>query len=417
LSLDEEVAALLNGQRLRDPFPTWNRLREEAPVYAGSDMVIVSRYADVKAMLPDKERYSGKQFVGGSRPQAIFATFSEDTQELIRGMVDSPAHMVSLSGASDPDHRRLRGIAHRFFTPRQIQQMEGRIQAFCDDLLAEAAEQEVYDHKVFAQNLALRVITDIVGAPEVDGPYVLELVERTAHFLGGNDEKLMRDAYFAREEFNEYIQRTVLADYRRNSENEFVRAMMDAEGQENLSPVELCGMVYLFIFGGTDTTSVLLSTGLLELLGHRDQWEWLCDDPAARVPGAVEELFRYVSPAQTIPRTAAIDFTLDGVDVPAGETVMASIPGANRDPAQYEKPDQLDITRGRAHLALGIGHKFCLGASVIRAEARIALTTLAERYPDVELAIDPDDLDWSGGPVGLRSVRELPIKLGEKRRH
>ena len=414
LSLDEEVTALFDGQRLEDPFPVWNRLREEAPVYVGGDMVILSRYDDVKTMLPDKERYSAKQYTEGSRPEAIFATFSEETRQMIYEKAASEGH-GGVSGKDEADHQRLRGIAHRFFTPRRIRQMEGRIQGCCDDLLAEAADQGAYDHKLLAQNLALRVITDIVGAPAVDAPYVLSMVERTAHSLGGNDEELVKDAFVARDEFNDYIQATILADYRRNSENEFVRAMMDAEGEDNLTPLELCGMVHTLIFGGTDTTSVLLSMGLLELLRHREQWEWLCEDPDARIPGAIEELLRYVSPAQFDPRTAAIDFTIDGVEVPAGQTVLAALAGANRDPAQYENPDQLDVTRSRAHLGLGIGHKFCLGASVVRTEARIAFVTLAQRYPDLDLAIDEDDLDWSGCPVGLRSVRELPIKLGPPR--
>lgn len=414
LPLDEEVAALFDGERLEDPFPTWNRLRQEAPVYVGNNMVILSRYADVKAALPDKVRYSKPHFTEGSRPEAIFATFSEETRQLIREMAGSEGH-GGVSGKDEADHQRLRGIAHRFFTPRQIQQMEERIRDICDDLLCSAAEQEVYDHKLLVQNLALRVITDIVGAPPVDGPYVLSLVERTAHFLGGNDEELIRDAILARHEFNDYIQRTILADYQRNSGNEFVRAMMDAEDGNNLTPLELCGMVHTLIFGGTDTTSVLLSTGLLELLSHRDQWEWLCADPVDRASAAVEELLRYVSPAQMDPRTAAIDFEVDGIEVAAGDTVITALAAANRDPAQYENPDELDITTGRAHLALGIGHRFCLGASVVRTEARTMFTALAQRYPDLDLAIDRDELDWSGGPVGLRSVRELPIKLGPPR--
>jgi cytochrome P450 len=190
--------------------------------------------------------------------------------------------------------------------------------------------------------------------------------------------------------------------------------MMDAQGEDNLSPLELSAMVSVLLFGGVETTAVLLSTGLLELLRHRDQWEWLCKDPVARVPNAVEELFRYVSPAQWVPRTAATDFEIEGVPVPVGQTVVGILAAAHRDPSEYENPNELDITRGRAHLGLGFGPKFCLGASVVRAEARIAFTTLAQRFPELELAIDPADLDWAGGPPPIRSLRSLPIALGPR---
>jgi cytochrome P450 len=409
--LQDEVAALFEGQRLEDPFPVWNRLREEAPVYDGGDMVVLSRYADIKAMLPDRKRYSAKIWVSGSRPEAILTQLSDDTARMWREMAAYEG--MSLSRKDGADHERLRGIAHRVFTPRRVAALEGFIQSEWQRLLDQAAEKETYDHKHMSQTLALRVITHIVGCPDVDSEFLAGLVERVAWFMGASDEEIIRQAYEARTVFTKYVDEVVIGGYRADPDsNEFVRAVMDAEGEENVTALELSAMVSVLLFGGVETTAVLLSTGLLELMRHRDQWEWLCEDPVARVAAAVEELFRYVSPAQFIPRTTAVKFEIEGVNVPVGHTVIGAVAAAHRDPAQYENPEQLDITRGRPHLGLGLGPKFCLGASVVRAEARIALTALAQRYPDLELAVPESQLDWSGGPPPIRSLRELPVALG-----
>jgi cytochrome P450 len=412
--LDDEVAALFGGRRLDDPFPIWNRLREEAPVFRGSDMIVLSRFRDVRAMLPDRERYSARIHIAGSRPEAIVARYSPETARMWREMAEYEG--MSLAVKDGADHDRLRGIAHRFFTPRRIRQLEVFIQKLWDELLDAAADDHVYDHKALAQNFALRVVTQIVGCPQVDGEFVADMLDHISRYkFGTDDEELVRRAYVARRQFNEYIDRVIIARYREQPDsNDFVCAVMDAEDEDNLSPLELSAMVNVLLFGGVETTAVLLSTGVLELLQHRDQWDWLCEDPVARVPGAVEELFRYVSPAQFVPRTAAVDFEFEGVEIPAGHTVIGAVAAAHRDSTQYENPEFLDITRGRQHLGLGLGPKFCLGASLVRAEARIALTTLALRYPHLELATNPDDIDWSGGPPSIRSARQLLIALGRR---
>jgi cytochrome P450 len=414
-SLADEVGALFRSERLEDPFAVWNRLREEATVFQASGMTILTSYAHVKAMLPDRALYSARMWDAGGRPERLFATFSPEMERMWNQI--AAYESMSLAVQDGADHDRLRSIAHRFFTPRRVQRIDGEIRGFWDELLEGAAQTEVYDHKRVSQGLALRVITSIVGCPSVDGDFVTDLLDRLSKGkYGTSDEAVLRDAYCARMEFNDYIERVIIAGYRQDPEsNDFVRALMHAEGEDNLSALELSAMVSVMLFGGIETTAILVSTGLLELLRHREQWEWLCEDPVRRVPGAVEELMRYVAPAQFVPRIAATDFQIDGVPVSAGETVVAAIGGAHRDPSEYENPDELDITNPRAHLGFGLGPKFCLGASVARAEARIALTTLAQRYPDVELAIDAADLDWSGGPASIRSLRELPIALGEKR--
>jgi cytochrome P450 len=174
-------------------------------------------------------------------------------------------------------------------------------------------------------------------------------------------------------------------------------------------------MIMLLLFAGAETTATLLSNAMAEFMRHREQWELLCEDPAGRVTGAVEELIRYLTPAQWIPRTALVDYEDEGVEVTAGTTVVGAIAAGNRDPRVYDNPDTFDILRdvNPPHLGFGFGQRFCLGSALVRAEARIFLRRLAERYPDVTAAVDPDDYAWAGNPI-FRSLSTLPLSLGRQ---
>jgi cytochrome P450 len=172
-------------------------------------------------------------------------------------------------------------------------------------------------------------------------------------------------------------------------------------------------MFIVLLFAGHETTTNLLSAGLLELMRHRDQWQRMVDDPAL-IPGAVEELLRWLSPVQWVGRVAANDFTIGDLAVARGESVFLMIAAGNRDAEQFPDPNRLDITRANAksHLSLGFGPHFCLGNSLARMEATIAFTTLAKRFPDVALVDDAPG--WHGNAM-LRSLKTLPIVLGDDR--
>jgi cytochrome P450 len=173
-------------------------------------------------------------------------------------------------------------------------------------------------------------------------------------------------------------------------------------------------MIALLLFAGHETTTTLLTSGLIELLRHRSEWERLCDDPEL-VPPAVEEVFRYASPAQWGNRVPRTEIDWDGYRIPEEQTIIVSIAAANRDPRAFDEPDRLAVTRPPRsnHLGLGFGKHYCLGASLLRREVQLAWGELVRRYPKLELAIGFDELEWSGNPI-LRSVRELPIRLGPR---
>jgi cytochrome P450 len=411
LTLEEDAAAIFRGERLEDPWPIWDRLREEAPVLAVGPMWVVTRFEDAKTLIFDRDRYSQRLWVGGSRAEAMLAGFTPEGREIWHKLTDLEKNMMSRTDIEE--HDRLRGIAHRYFMPRRIRELESVMQGFVDDLLTEAeASQGVYDFKRFSQDLPLRVMSHIIGSPQVDRHYILEATNRIGRAAGTDREDYVRDAYEARLAFNRYIDEVILDEHRRNpGSNELVATLMDSEADERMSPLEVTMMISVLLFGGIETTSVLLSNGLLELLRNRRQWELLCEDPS-RAGAAVDELLRWVSPAQWVPRTTKTASEVGGVEIPAGQTVMAAVSAANRDPREFADAGMLDILAGaRPHLALGFGAKFCLGSSILRTEARIALRSLAERYPDIELAADPEDLDWSVSNPLLRTMAELPVSL------
>ncbi len=176
-----------------------------------------------------------------------------------------------------------------------------------------------------------------------------------------------------------------------------------------LSEEELVAMLLVVLFGGTETTTNLLGNGFLALQRNRAEWEKLVSDPA-RSAAAIEELLRYDSPLQYLPRVATRPFDVGGQTVEEGETVIIVIGAANRDPSVFVEPDTLQLDRENSgmHLALAQGPHFCLGAALARMEGELAFSTLAKRYPDITLL--DDDVTYRGSAM-LRAITSLPVSL------
>ena len=172
-------------------------------------------------------------------------------------------------------------------------------------------------------------------------------------------------------------------------------------------------MFVVLLFAGHETTTNLISIGLLELMRNRDQWERLCGY-LLLAPQATEELLRWVTPVQYQWRAARTDIEIDGTPIRAGETVAAVLAGANRDPDVFADPETLDITRPdvKQHLSLGLGPHFCLGNALARMEGAIVFQKLAERFPDMRLA--DDEPGWKGSSM-MRGPSEVLVRLGVDR--
>jgi cytochrome P450 len=193
---------------------------------------------------------------------------------------------------------------------------------------------------------------------------------------------------------------------RRAPEADLISALVAAEeAGDRLGADELLATVVLLLTAGHETTMNLIGNGLLALLRNPDQLALLRVRPDL-MPSAVEELLRYDSPVRLTVRTARQDATLEGGTVRAGEQVVAMLDAANHDPAVFESPEALDVTRdAHRHVAFGAGAHFCLGAALARAEAQIALADLVA-LPDLELAID--EPAWRT-LVTLHALQSLPV--------
>ena len=168
-------------------------------------------------------------------------------------------------------------------------------------------------------------------------------------------------------------------------------ALLEAEiAGEALSEQEILGFCYQLIVAGNDTTTSLIGNGIALLARHPDQRALLAREPG-RIPQAVEEMLRFESPAQALPRCASRDIELHGGHIPKGARVLLVWAAANRDEREFEAPERFDVERGiRRHLAFGHGIHFCLGASLARLEARVAFEELLARAPEYTLCADPE---------------------------
>lgn len=410
-TLHEQVGDILASrpEAMRDPFPVWRRLREEDPVHVRAEIVLLSRQADVKALIRDERRLSSDAFAIGSRAETVRASLHGEQRDAF----DEVAAFESLyvSRSDPPVHDRLRRIAHRAFTPRRIAELRKSVERYTDELLP--AGDEVFDFMGFAFRLPLMVIDDLLGVPQADRELIHGWSGKLGRNRGGTDVPALMEAHAALVEFRAYVRELVAEHGRRTGQTDLVAALVGAEADENLTNEELTAMFVVLLFAGHETTTNLLGTGLQQLLRHRDQWERLTADPSL-VPAAVEELLRWVTPVQWLNRVALEDMEWRDVPIAAGTSITGILAAANRDPDVFANPEALDVTRtdAKQHIGLGFGPHFCLGASLARLEGDVTFSTLARRHPHAELAADPDD--WRGNAM-LRSLASLPVRLGSPR--
>lgn len=411
-SLEDRVRRLFaaDPSMLADPFPTWNELRRNRPVMRLDDAVVLSRHADVRQLLGDNnvlysraatkqsERYveAARRF-GPSGRAAFTRVLDQEFSQLVR--------------LDPPDHPRVRKVVTPPFTARNLAREMGdrvsaRVKASLDDL---QGQRGTVDFKRLAYTLPLQVLGDLLGIPLDDLDRVHSWAFKIAEnkFNADSEAKALEaDAAYA--DLLQYIDGLIAAQRRSGHTTGLVAALLDAESAGHVDHDEAKAMLALMIFAGHETTSNLLSIGMLELLRRPEQWRLICADPD-RTPKAVEELLRFVTPAHFLPYVAKEPRRLEGVDIEPGDTVIGVLAAANRDPDVFADPDELDIERAdsRHHISLGLGPHFCLGAGLARMEAEALFRAMAERFPDAVLT--DDELRWGGR--SLRTPLALPIDL------
>jgi cytochrome P450 len=315
-------------------------------------------------------------------------------------------HMLSVD---PPDHTRLRRLVSQAFTLSRVESLRPRVDAIARSLVDGLAGRDEVDLiEAFAFPLPVRVISELLGVPADDEARFRDWFR--AMVVIGPSDAARQASQAAALEVAGYVA-ALLASKRAAPADDLISALVSArDGDESLSEAELMSMVFLLLLAGHETTVNLIGNGVTALLDHPDQLARLRADPDLIVP-ALEELLRFDGPVHhpTL-RFTMEPVALGGVTIPAGEIVLVCLAAANRDPARFAGPDELDVTRRAQHLAFGQGAHFCLGAPLARMEGRIALGLLLERFPNLSLAVPAGDLRWREG-IFLRGLEALPVRL------
>jgi cytochrome P450 len=327
------------------------------------------------------------------------------------GLEEARSLRPMLNYLDPPRHDRLRALVSRAFTFRRVAEMEPRVRGVARELLAGFADTGRCDLlAAYAEPLPGRLIAEMIGVPRERRATFLR---HTRSMLATNPAKSITDTIREPSE-RIYEEFDLLLEERRHRRREdLMSALLDAEIEgERLSRDEILGFCYQLIVAGNDTTTTLIGNGAVLLAEHPDQRAALARDPA-RIPAAVEEMLRYESPAQALPRRARRDFELHGRRIPEGARVLLVFGAANRDEREFEDPDRFDVGRTiRRHLALGHGVHSCLGASLARLEARVAFEELLAQVPEWTLE------SWPGWITSrwARAHDVVPIAFEPRRR-
>jgi cytochrome P450 PksS len=391
----------LAGPQFRsNPHPFYARLRRESPVIQvvlpdGQNAWLITRYEDALSAFKDK-RISKDKLNSGQKQPWVPAFF----KPLDRNMLD----------LDDPDHARLRGLVHKAFTPRLIEALRATIENLSEELMLAAKARGRMDLIAdLALPLPVAVISQMLGVPRN---------ERHKFHHWSNTIVAAQSSKFGALKaipsaiaFLRYI-RKLIRLRRDHMLDDMTSALIQAEeAGDRLSEDEMVAMIFLLLIAGHETTVNLIGNGVLALLTHADQMAQLRGD-LSLMPSAIEELLRFDGPLEM----ATERFTLQpievgGVTIPSGAMVYAVIASANRDEQQFERADQLDITRANnRHLSFGLGMHYCLGAPLARLEADIAITALLRHMPQLRLACFSAQIRWKAGLI-LRGVQALPLEF------
>ena len=379
----------------RDPYPVYQRLRAEAPLYYNDrhDFYAVSRAVDVDSALADWKTFSS------SRGPIL---------EIIKAGIEIPPGTLLME--DPPAHDLHRALLARVFTPRRISSLEPQIRALCTRSLDRLAGAGSFDFMTdFANEVPMRVIGMLLGIPEPDQEAIRERTDANLRTEPGQQMKV-GTVIGSTDLFGDYI------DWRvEHPSDDLMTELLRAEFTDSrgvtrtLNRQEILTYVSVVAGAGNETTARLLGWLGSLLAGHPGQRAELADDPGL-IPNAIEEALRLEPTGHAVARYVAADVDLYGTTVPAGSAMMILVASANRDEERWQDPDRFDIHRTVSALrTFGYGLHYCLGAALARLEARVALEEFLKRFPRWD--VDWDKLSLSSTST-VRGWATLPITVG-----
>jgi cytochrome P450 len=355
-----------------DPFPTYHHFLENEPCTynAEMDFYALFRFEDVWQATLDWKTYSSS--LGPALEN--------------RGQI--PGELFSIIGLDPPRHTPIRNIVSRGFTPKRIAALEEEVRILAARYLDPLRGAKRFDiQQEFSVKLPMDVISVLLGIPEADRDWYRHTVDRglerdpdTGGMSPENLELLGKSRAYVID---------LLAERREHPRDDLISVIAQAEYTEpdgtvrRLSDEEVVGFATLLAGAGAETTAKLIGNLVVYLSRHPDQRRWVFQDPDARMPDAIEEVLRYDAPSQYQGRVALRDVTVHGVAIPNGARVALVTGAACRDPREFPDPDRLDVRRKpERSLYFGHGQHVCIGKSLARLEARVALQEVVRRWPD-----------------------------------
>ena len=393
---------------LECPFDFYKLAREEAPVYLlpGTNIYLVTRHADIRAMLKDTETFSSNfaHLLSGSGE-------TKEVRELYKGTVEPADTLLTLD---PPRHRVYRSLVNKVFSAKRVEQMHDYIEQIVDELIDGFVDDgECEFIAAFASPLPLMVIADQLGIDRELLPRFKVWSDSLAARLGGMvSPEEAKDIAMAVREYQEYIL-GVIAARREEPRDDMISDLANAEIDDGrkLNDAEVISIVQQFLVAGNETTTSSLAGGLLSLIQDPEQMRLLREDPS-RMENTVEEILRTETPSAGLWRAVTRDVEWGDTLIPEGAMVMLRYAAANRDERVFEDAERFDICRHNAddHIAFGQGTHFCPGAMLARKEMIVALNAFLARVENIQLAEGKNDLTHWPNMV-LRGLKALHISF------
>lgn len=311
--------------------------------------------------------------------------------------------VIPLLGVDDPHHARHRRLVMSGFTDRHVKSLRPQIEEIAHHLLDRMAEQGPTADLVtaYALPLSVMVICRLLGVPVEDREF---FETQTRRLLTSPEHTAIEDARF---QLLTYLDGLLNAKAEAPGQG-LLDELVAGQAENGADRQELLGIGFILLLAGIETTANMIALSTFTLLEHSEQAKQLRADPAL-LPGAVEELLRFLSVTDGIMRVAAADIEVGGHTIAEGDGVFFPVAAANRDPLVYDTPDTLDLHRAaRSHLAFGHGAHQCVGQNLARHELEIALAALFSRFPDLSLAVPATEIE-PRSPEAVQGVSTLTV--------